>query len=170
MLVRRLAWETRTAEGQSVPPAIRRGVATSYGVRDPAHNNLCASACFFIFVAGIHRDGHALGIHRPYMAPAELERIPADEATRRTRSVKATVELFLRRMGVPAKYLDEMYSVPKEEVRWLTEDEIDADFHGFIGEVRDWVEAQCGEEAQTLRCKNDVMLGIRLRALQQGSR
>jgi hypothetical protein len=166
--VRRLAWETKTAEGPGVPPAIRSGVARSYGVRDPAHNNLCASACFFIFVAGIYRDGHALGIHQPYMAPAELERIPADEATRRTRSVKLVVELFLRQMGVPAKYFDEMYQVPKETVRWLTEDEIRADFNGFIPAVREWVEAQCGEEARTLRCKNEVMLGIRLRALQQG--
>ena len=167
--VRRLAWETKTADGPNVPATLRAGVARSYGVRD-VRNNVCASACFFIFVSGIYRDGHVLGIHQPYMSPAELERISAEEAARRSDSVKTTVGLFLRRMGVPPAYLEEMYEVPKEKVRWLTEDEIRADFQGFIPEVREWVQSQCGEETTTLRCKDDVMLGIRIRALQQGSR
>lgn len=169
-LVRRLAWETKTADGSNVPARIRAGVAASYGVLDPARNNVCASACFFIFVAGIYRDGHVLGIHQPYMSTAELERIPAEEASRRTRNVKTTVELFLKRMGVPPGYLEEMYQVPKENVRWLTEDEIQADFQGFIPEVREWVRTQCADDAPTVRCKNDVMTGIRIRALQQTSR
>ena len=168
-LVRRLAWETRTAEGPDVPPAIRAGVARSYGVRD-ARNNVCASACFFIFVAGIYRDGHVLGIHRPYMSPAELERISEKEASRRTDNVRTTVGHFLQRMGVPPAYLEEMYEVPKEKVRWLTEEEIRADFRGFVPEVREWVKTQCGDDAATVRCKDDVMLGIRLRALQDGGR
>jgi hypothetical protein len=73
-------------------------------------------------------------------------------------------------MGVPAKYAVEMYEVPKEKVRWLTEEEIEADFHGFIPEVRAWVRTQCGDGALTLRCKEDVMMGIRIRALQQTAR
>ena len=169
-LVRRLAWETKTADGPNLPAAIRSGVAASYGIRNPARNNVCASACFFIFVSGIYRDGHVLGIHQPYMSLAEMEKISAEEASRRTSDVKATVDRFLKRMGVPPAYLEEMYEVPKEKVRWLTEDEIRADFQGFIPEVREWVQTQCGEDAATVRCKNDVMTGIRIRALQQGIR
>ena len=169
-LVRRLAWETRSADGPKVPHALRVGVARSYGVRDVAHNGMCASACFFIFVGGIYRDGYALGIHQPFMSPAELERISAEEAERRTSSVRALVELYLARMGVPLKYAQEMYAVPKESMRWLTDEEIETDFHGFIPQVRAWVETQCGVEAATRRCKDEVMMGIRLRALQEHAR
>ncbi|MDQ6680024.1 MAG: hypothetical protein M3Y67_03545 [Pseudomonadota bacterium] len=168
-LVRRLAWETRSAEGPDVAPAIRAGVATSYGVRHQ-RNNVCASACFFIFVAGIYRDGHALGIHQPFMSAEELARIPAEEATRRTNGVKALVERFFRKMGVPLHYVDEMYAVPKDQLRWLTEDEILADFHGFVPSVREWVRTQCGEDAETVRCKESVMMGIRIRAMQEAAR
>ncbi len=165
-LVRRLAWETKSAEPLSAPPEMRAAVARSLGVRDPARNNLCASACFFIFVLGIYRDGHAIGIHTPYVTRSELDRAPLDGVTR-DGSVKLGVGQFLRRMGVPQKYLDAIYEVPKEKLRWLTEDEIQADFQGFIPEVREWVKTQCGDDAATRRCKDDVMMGIRLRTLEQ---
>lgn len=168
-LVRRRAWETKTAEPPSMPAEIRAGVAASFGVRDRA-NNLCASACFFIFVSGIYRDGFALGIHAPHMSASELERLPPGEAMRSENSVRLAVGLFLRQMGVPPKYLDAIYEVPKEELRWLSEDEIRADFHGFVPEVREWVRTQCGDAAETLRCKNDVMTGIRIRALEQAGK
>ena len=170
-LVRRLAWETRSAEGPSVPAEFRAGVAASYGVRDPARNNLCASACFFIFVGGIYREGHLLAIHQPFISAAELERISPDEAVRRTSNVRTVVELYLRRMGVPLRYVQEMYDVPKERLRWLTEEEIATDFSGFIAEVRPWVETQCSPgEVQTQRCRENVMTGIRIRALEEANR
>jgi hypothetical protein len=169
-LVRRLAWETKSAESPSVPPAIAAGVARSYGVRDLAHNHMCASACFFIFVSGIYRDGHRLGIHTPFMLPSEQAKMAADEATKRTDDVQTFVERFLARMGVPHKYFEAMYEVPKEQMRWLTEEEIEADLHGFVPEVRAWVQTQCGDDNQTLRCKDSVMMGIRIRALEQAGR
>ena len=169
-LVRRLAWETRTLDGPEVPPALRVGVARSYGIRDVARNGMCASACFFIFIAGIYRDGAALGIHQPFMSPEELERLSSDEAERRANSVRALIEWYLTKMGVPVKYADEMYAVPKESMRWLTPDEIETDFRGFIPQVRGWVKTQCGDQWKTRRCKDDVMMGIRLRALQEANR
>ena len=169
-LVRRRAWETRTLDGPDVAPALRIGVARSYGIRDVTHNGMCASACFFVFIAGIYRDGFALGIHQPYMSQQEIERLSSEEAERRASGVRALVEWYLIKMGVPVKYADEMYAVPKESMRWLTPDEIEADFHGFIPQVRAWVQMQCGEQWRTLRCKDDVMTGIRIRALQEAGR
>ena len=104
------------------------------------------------------------------MSPTELERLQPDEASRRISSVKAVVELFLRKMNVPQKYFEEMYQVPKDQMRWLTPEEIAADIHGFIPSVREWVRGECGEDYGTARCKETVMLGIRMRALQDSSR
>jgi hypothetical protein len=170
VLVRRLAWETRSAEGRNVPANMRVGVAASYGIRDPARNNQCTSACFFIFISGIHRDGHGIGIHRPFMKPEEIERLPPDVADKMNSNVRAGVELFLRRMGVPLRYVDEMYKMPSDQMRWITDEEIAADFTGFIPQVRDWVKTQCGEESGTLRCKENVMTGIKIRTLEQQTR
>lgn len=165
--VRGRAWETRTAEAESMPAEMRTSMASALGVRDPARNNVCASACFMIFVAGIHRDGHALGIHMPQISPADLERLGADQAASKSSDIKAAVGLYLFRMGVPAKYLGAMFDVPHDKMRWLTDDEIAADLQGFAPDVRPWVAGQCGaEEVQSAACKEKVMLGIRLRSLE----
>lgn len=169
-LVRRLAWETKSAEGRNVPMNMREGVAASYGVRDPARNNQCTSACFFIFISGIYRNGHGIGIHRPFMSVSEIERVPADVAEKMSRNVRTIVELFLRKMGVPVRYADEMYKMPSDRMRWITDEEIAADFTGFIPEVRLWVKTQCPDDAETLRCKESVMNGIKIRTLEQNTR
>jgi hypothetical protein len=169
-LVRRLAWETKSAEGRNVPINMRNGVAASYGIRDPERNNQCTSACFFIFVSGIYRDGHGIGIHRPFMKSEELERLPADAAEKMSSNVRTVVELFLRRMGVPVRYVDEMYKMPSDRMRWITDEEIAADFTGFIPQVRVWVKSQCPDDYETLRCKESVMTGIKIRTLEQNTR
>jgi hypothetical protein len=46
-------------------------------------------------------------------------------------------------MDVPAKYAENMYSVPKGKIQWIRNDEFAADFGGFIPELRDWVDARC---------------------------
>lgn len=51
-------------------------------------------------------------------------------------------------MGVPTKYTDQMFSVSKDEIRWIANDELEADFEGFIPELRDWIGARCHTLAQ----------------------
>jgi hypothetical protein len=46
-------------------------------------------------------------------------------------------------MGVPAKYADQMFSIPKDQVRWISPEDFEADFTGFIPELKDWVDARC---------------------------
>lgn len=164
--VRGRAWETRTAEAESVPAEMRASRASALGVRDPVRNNVCASACFMIFVAGIYREGHALGIHTPQISAADLERLSADQAASKSSDVKTAVGIYLFRMGVPARYLGAMFDVPHDKIRWLTEEEIAADLHGFAPDVRPWVAGQCGlQEVESATCRETVMLGIRLRSL-----
>lgn len=166
--VRGRGWETRSAEPASMPPELRIAAAASMGVRDPARNNVCASACFFIFASGVYRDGHGLGIHTPKIAAADLERMTSDESVGNYNDVKNAVARFLGRMSVPRKYFDAMFDVPHDKMRWLTDEEITSDLHGFVTDVREWVATQCpGEVLNSTACKDKVMLGIRLRALQE---
>jgi hypothetical protein len=168
LLVRSRGWETRSAEPASVPAEMRIAAARAMGVRDPVRNDVCASACFFVFASGIYRDGHALGIHMPYIAPAELQKMTTDEAERKTGDVKTLVAAFLRRMSVPLKYFDAMLDVPYDRMRWLSDEEIAGDLHGFAADVREWATTQCpGEAVDSAACRDKVMLGVRLRAMQE---
>jgi hypothetical protein len=109
----------------------------------------CASACFFIFVAGIYRstDDHGaaiLGLHAPTLlasAAAKLAPEQANLAIDRTRKVIAD---YFGVMGVPMKYTEEINSVPKTRMRWIRNDEFQSDFAGFIAEVRGLAKTKCG--------------------------
>ena len=53
------------------------------------------------------------------------------------------VENYLKEMGIQTKYSDRMFLVPKNEVRWISEVDFEADFKGFIPELQDWIAAKC---------------------------
>jgi hypothetical protein len=123
--------------------------ATRRNLKDPNADYMCTSACFFIFVGGIHRSSDdfgpaILGIHRPSLSDVELRKLSLDQATAAEDRTRTTIEHFLKLMDVPAKYVEDMNSVPKGKIQWIRNDEFDTDFVGFIPELRDSVKAKCG--------------------------
>jgi len=110
-----------------------------HNLKDAKADYLCASACFFIFVAGIHRGSDdqgppILGIHKPSLAENNLSRWNLDQTTAADTRVETAVEGYLKLMDVPSKYAEIMYSVPKRRIRWIRDDEFQADFSGVISE------------------------------------
>ncbi len=149
LLVRKLRLSTSaplTSGGWAESAKLR---AQEFGIKDVERNNTCASACFFIYVAGVDRMGDTIGIHRPYFDPAVLRKSEGSDVIERSRSVKSIVESYLREMGVPSKYAELMFDTKKDEIRWLTKDEISRDFFGLIPELQDWVESRCGKQPQS---------------------
>jgi hypothetical protein len=129
---------------------LREKMVELHKLVDPNANYVCASACFFVYVAGVERstdifnlDGPILGIHRPYMTDGDLRNLSGDQAIASASQLRATVENYLREMSVPAKYTDLMFSVPKDEVRWIDRADYEADLEGIIPELKDWVDARC---------------------------
>ena len=57
--------------------------------------------------------------------------------------MRGLIEKYLAEMDVPAKYVDSMYSVPSNDVHWITQTEFDSDFQGLIPEVKGWMGARC---------------------------
>jgi hypothetical protein len=106
---------------------------------------MCASACFFIYVAGIYRSSlnGVLGIHRPYLSDADLKAISADQAMESSTQIRTIVETYLREMGVPSKYAELMFSNSGDQMYWIDRADFEADFWGFIPELKDWVNAKC---------------------------
>ena len=143
-LVRRLRWSTKAPDTQRFSAATSWRVLTEiYRLKDPKQNGLCASACFFIHIAGIYRWGDTLLIHRPYLSETELRRISGDQVLKISQVARTVTDAYIKEMGLPAKYSELMFSVPKDEVQLLTPSDIKTDLEGFIPELKDWADARC---------------------------
>ena len=57
--------------------------------------------------------------------------------------MRVTIEDYLKKMDVPQKYADEMFSLPRDKVRWISDDEFRTDFSEFIPSLKDQVRARC---------------------------
>jgi hypothetical protein len=125
---------------------LRERRAAQHKLKDYKANFMCASSCFFVFVAGVFRSsdiGDAiLGIHRPYLSEDELKALSSDQAITTARQGRTIVESYLKEMGVPANYAEKMFSVGRDDVRWISNDDFEADFQGFIPELKDWADAK----------------------------
>ena len=159
-LIRRLRWTTDAPLTQQLRPAPSwRMLTEHYGLKDPMQNGQCASACFFIYIAGIYRSGDTLLIHRPYLSETELRRISGDQVLKMSQVARTETDAYLKEMGLPAKYSELMYSVPKDQVQLLALSDIKADLDGFIPELKDWVDARCEKTTNVERVgKNRLLL------------
>ena len=186
LLIRTLKLST-VVPGKALTNQSRELAAARHDLKDPKADYLCTSACFFIFVAGIHRSsddiGHAiLGIHSPSLSESALNKLSFDQVAVADDQIRTAIENYLKVMDVPAKYAEDMFSVPKGKVQWIRNDEFEADFAGFIPTLRGLVAARCGSgtdlenkngeasknQAQ-LKCERDVQdeLAVRGDALRK---
>jgi hypothetical protein len=134
--------------GKTLTNQALESAATEHNLKNAKMDYMCTSACFFIFVAGVHRThddrGPALlGIHKPSLTAETLKKLSPDQAVAAAEKIRTTVENYLKAMGVPEKYARNMYFEPKRSVEWVRNDEFEADFDGFIPEFRDRVSARC---------------------------
>lgn len=63
-------------------------------------------------------------------------------------------------MGVPLKYADLMFSIRKDDVRWITGGEYGeykADFAGIISELKDWMSARCDKRTEIEKRLDDLL-------------
>jgi hypothetical protein len=125
-------------------------IAKLYHVIDFDHNFMCASACFFIFIAGIERYNQGthplLGVHKPYLLDSELNNMSDDQALSYSKNIRQVVDSYLREMGVSHKYSDVMFSIPANKIRWISDDEFTNDLEGLIPELQEWVKVKIKSE------------------------
>lgn len=93
----------------------------------------CASACVFLFAAGIMRIPYGkVLIHRPYFDASKASFAQTQE---RMDSVAARVKRFLKRMNVSESLFDMMMRVSPEDSTALTLEEMDSLGLGFFDPV-----------------------------------
>ena len=126
------------------PPSGRSSVILPIDLAKP-RNYQCTSACFLLYVAGIYRHfvwAGRLGIHRPQVEHKPIG-TTEKEVSAATDEMRNMIKLYLETMNVPDKYLDIMYSIPPNEVHWLTQTEINSDLKGYVSEIRALLETKC---------------------------
>lgn len=146
-LIRALRLSTDAPSGPPLGiPKFGESLIRPNNLVDPKTNYQCASACFLIYVSGVYRKLNwvgRLGVHRPVRLESNSKKLTVDQELDLTWRVRATVKKYLKEMNVPDKYVDLIYSVPPNEVRWITQNEFDSDLQGFIPELGNWVGPQC---------------------------
>lgn len=142
----RALWLTTDAPASPPPEARAAGSPIIQGVDlvNPRHYQ-CASACFFLYVAGVNRRliwPGRLGIHQPRIEH-KPDSASDDEVTIVTFGARNAIKKYFARMDVPENYLDLMYSVPANEVRWISKEEFDRDLKGYVPELKALLDKKC---------------------------
>ena len=83
----------------------------------------CASACFFVWAAGIFRSGNPQ-IHRPSIADTEFAKQSAGDSLAFYSAIEQKVEKYLTEVGMlgklPRTFIATMFSIPPHDVRPLS--------------------------------------------------
>ena len=120
MLVRGLNLST-IVPGKPLTNQARQLALSQHGVTNPRQDYMCASACFFIFVAGVHRSSDEvgpplLGIHHPFVPGNDVAALIKNNAISAEDDLKRLVAKYLEAMGVPDKYPENMFSTPRGKI------------------------------------------------------
>ena len=132
-LIRQLALEVRAPIDRSLP-LVR--------LRHP-ENNTCASACFFLYVAGVRRQGSVLGIHKPSLPADEYFSLGLDGSVAAHRRIQEATADYLDHMGVPSRYASMMMAANSSEMIWLTPEDIARDLTGVAAGYEVWFQGPC---------------------------
>ena len=155
------------------PDSNKKSWSIMLHVNDP-RNNLCASACFFIYASGVDRRGNVLGIHRPRITEEDLRSMSMEQAAFGQLSTTDVTSVYLRKMGIPNSIIERMNSTKPNDIQWLGEDEVKS-LSGYIPEYQDWLDAKCpwgitvpDDPKPCKECSVDELLArYKLRAMSQ---
>lgn len=92
--------------------------------------DICASACFFIWMYGapryasflnVQKNEYAIGLHRPYTLNPKVDQKSLD----RQRDVQKVIASVLEENFIPRRLIDVMMSRSSREIYWLNGEDID---------------------------------------------
>jgi hypothetical protein len=132
----------------SLPAERGAGLIQANDLKHPG-NYLCASACFFLYIAGIDRNPlHVgrLGIHRPFVK--SRFNLPLSEKTKTAavHSIEEVVSSYVLRMNVSEGLLTRMFAVPSNSVHWLNDDEFSKFVRWTSPQFKTDIQRQCPKE------------------------
>jgi len=91
----------------------------------------CLSSCVFILASGLSKDAlpNHVGIHRPF--GTNTGSMSRDDATKKYRELTTQVYAYFEEMNLPRRLPEEMLRIPPEEMKMLSEFELEQ--FGLVG-------------------------------------
>jgi hypothetical protein len=86
-------------------------------------SNICASSCFYIYVAAPVRspiEAGRIGIHRPYYNQSYFAGLKATEAKQKYEILNDQVVAYLKKRRVPQRIIDKSFSYASDNIYWLS--------------------------------------------------
>jgi ATP-dependent protease ClpP protease subunit len=128
-----------SSPGGDIAAAMKIGgiIRSSRGHTLVEGNATCASACVLVFGAGLSRivfPGAMIGIHRPALAAVPPE---SDMTTVKAAADRMADQLraYAAEMNISSRLVDDMLTVPPEDVRWLSAEDRQGYGLGFLDPV-----------------------------------
>lgn len=128
----------------------------AHGSNDRSGESMsCASACFFIWLAGPNRfvrqekTGRALGLHRPYFAKDTYTNTDPQTLASKHGDIAQAARQYLERAAVPTRLIEEMLRRPSTDIYWLTIEE-ENDLAGYAPWFEELLIARCNYDAEPL--------------------
>jgi hypothetical protein len=108
----------------------------------------CASACFFIWSAGIERSGNALIVHRPHNISGTFGRKRAAAASSEYTALLGSVGNYLLQMDVPAAIIADMNAISSNNASYVPRQQIETYLEGYVPGIHEWLITDCGALSQ----------------------
>ena len=153
----KIGYLLRSLKLRTILPTDHPGRSLTYSVIEPRNlknpkDYMCASACFFLYIAGIDRNskhiGH-LGIHQPTLKAQVWTTSSKKGRAAAASGLRRIITYYVQRMGVSAGIVELMFSVPANQVHWLTDDEFTSFVKGRIPELAQALRAKCPNKDPT---------------------
>lgn len=85
-----------------------------------------------------------LGVHRPFIKPAANKKIDISDSEAAYARIESMVRDYMRRFGAPSDLIDSMFTIPSDDVRFITKDEFKSRFGYQRPYFNEWAKAKCG--------------------------
>jgi hypothetical protein len=108
----------------------------------------CDSACLFLYLGAVHRYGDALGVHRLYLNPEIQRKLSLEESKKFAKMLGEATKQYFEEMHAPTSLLEQVNSAASDSVRYLTNDYVEQNLHGYSRDSEDWLIAKCGSASR----------------------
>ena len=148
-------------EAMRIGERLRAANAEMYVQKD----TVCISSCVLILAAGLARTVNGrVGIHRPYL-PMDAATSMQEQKQIHTR-IESVIKRYLETMNISKALYDDMFRVPPEKVKFLSESELQS--YGLNEADPYWSEALDTKVAASQGISKGEWIFIKANCLQKG--
>jgi len=114
---------------------------------EPNHKNncICASACFFIHIGGVHRNGTFMAVHRPYFVKGRFGELPMRDAKIEFVKLQNEARIYMGEMGVPVHIQEDILGTSSDKLLLLDEKAVKIYFFGALPYRKEWLLNKCSK-------------------------